>query len=337
MKYFQLYFILFGLLISCKKTNYNPTYVSLEYPNTWPKPNYYFINNPLTTEGIFLGRKLFYDGILSKDGNFACNECHAQPASFGTLNHDLSHGYGNTHNTRNAPTLQNLAWQTSFRWDGGTNSIEQLILQHLNHPNEMGEKTEDVLKKLRAHNEYPQLFRDAFGTGEISSDRLTKSITQFVLTLINSKSKYDLVTEGKASFNVSENAGYAIFKAKCNSCHTEPLFTDLQYRNTGLPLNYLLDFGRKNITNLSSDSLKFKVPTLRNTEVSGYYTHDGRFQSVLDVLEHYRSGVANGPTTDVLVKNKIPLTNSEMGQLTSFLFTLTDTTLTKGKKFSAPE
>lgn len=339
MKYFfSLLFITFIVFYaSCKKTNYNPTYITLNYPSSWPQPVYNFTNNPLTNEAVYLGRKLFYDGILSKDGNFACNECHDQSASFGTLNHDLSHGYGNSHNTRNAPTLQNLAWHTSFRWDGGTNSIEEIILQHINHPNEMGETTESVLRKLREDDEYSQLFRNAFGTGEINADRLTKSITQFVLTLTNTNSKYDLVKQGKASFNISENAGYNIFQLKCNTCHAEPLFTDLQFRNTGLPISYLNEFLRKMVSNLSSDSLKFKVPTLRNIEASAYYSHDGRFQSVLDVLEHYRTSVINGPTTDLLVKNKIQLTNAEMGLLTTFLNTLTDTTLTKGKKYSAPE
>ncbi|MFM9909987.1 MAG: cytochrome-c peroxidase, partial [Chitinophagaceae bacterium] len=135
-----------------------------------------------------------------------------------------------------------------------------------------------------------------------------------------------------------EKTGYQIFQAKCTNCHTEPLFTDFSFRNTGIPLDpYLKDIGRMRITNKKEDSLKFKVPSLRNVLPSFPYGHDGRFATIKNVLDHYSDGVENGPTVDPLVKNKIPLTNLDKFYLTQFLYTLTDSVFLKDKRFSEPK
>lgn len=303
-------------------------------PAGWPPPTYDFTANPLTEQGVKLGRKLFYDGMLSKDGGFPCSGCHQQVGAFGTFDHDLSHGYNHSHTIRNAPPLQNLAWQIAFRADGGAQNLEQQVMEHITAPNEMGETINSVLSKLRGNPGYVNLFKAAFGDATINSKRMTDALSQFMITLVSANSKYDQVTTGNASFLLSESLGYAIFQQKCASCHREPLFTDFSYRNIGLPLNpHLQDFGRLRITQLSGDSLKFKVPTLRNVMLTYPYAHDGRVFDVFTMLEHYNTGVIDGPTTDPLVKNKIPLSNFEKGQLVAFLMTLTDSSFINNKQF----
>lgn len=322
---------------ACKKKaeNFNTTPLQFVVPAGWPQPAYNFQNNPLTVEGFELGRKLFYDGRLSKDGNFPCGSCHHQVAAFGTYDHDRSHGYNNSHTLRNAPSLQNLAWHSLYYADGSANTLEKVTLHHISVQDEMGETVENVVSKLKADAGYKTMFRAAFGTETIDAERLSKALSQFVLTMVSSNSKYDKVKRGEGTFTTSEQTGYDLFKSKCATCHQEPMFTDLNFRNIGMPVNIsLTDLGRMRVTGSAIDSLKFKVPSLRNIEKSFPYGHDGRFDGLDNILVHYRAEVVNGPTTDLLVKNKIPLTNFEIGQLKAFMFTLTDTAFLKDKRFA---
>jgi cytochrome c peroxidase len=342
-KFVILNLLLLPLLapLACRKKDSNfertATPVALTVPPGWPAPVYNVADNPLTAEGIELGRKLFYDGRLSKDGNFPCASCHQQQAAFGTFAHDLSHGFNNSHTLRNAPPLQNLAWHREFHHDGGITHLDLQPLAPITNPLEMAETIENVLNKLRADAGYRQAFRAAFGSEEITTQRMTRALSQFMLTLVSADSKYDRVKRGQASFNLPESLGYEIFKAKCATCHQEPLFTDLSYRNNGLPVDPVLqDFGRMRITKNPADSLKFKVPSLRNVMVTNYYGHDGRFFDIFQVLEHYNTGVVNGPTTDPLLRNKLPLSNFEKGQLVAFLNTLTDSAFLSNSKLAQP-
>jgi cytochrome c peroxidase len=333
-----VFFISFAILEACKKKSaYNPTYINFKVPDGWPATVYNFNNNPLTREGVELGRKLFYDGRLSKDGGYPCASCHQQAAAFGTYDHNLSHGYGNSHTLRSAPPLQNLAWHKLFNWDGASTTIEQQCLKHISTQNEMGETVENVLNKLKADDSYTAMFKAAFGDATIDADRLSKALTQFVLTMVTSNSKYDKVMRGEDAFILPEQLGYDIYKTKCATCHAEPLFTDLNFRNNGMPLDPTLkDMGRMRVTLNAIDSLKFKVASLRNADKTFPYGHDGRFFDLDAVFEHYRSGVVDGPTTDPLVKNKIPLTNFEFGQLKAFISTLTDTAFINNKQLGKP-
>jgi len=292
----------FLLLLSCNKNDSTTvkavTPVSFTQPAGWPNAVYNFADNPLTEQGIALGKKLFYDGRLSKDGQFPCASCHQQDAAFGTFAHDLSHGFNNSHTLRNAPPLQNLAWYSEFHHDGGITHLDLQPLAPITNPVEMAETIDNVLNKLRADAVYRSMFAAAFGSEEINTKRMTQALSQFMLTMVSADSKYDKVMRGEATFNLPESLGYDIFKQKCASCHKEPLFTDLSYRNTGIPMDAVLqDKGRMRITQNPADSLKFRVPSLRNIMVSSYYGHDGRFFDVYQVLEHYNSGVINGPTT----------------------------------------
>ena len=343
--------IFFGLLVliaaifisACKKNDvqpgepHNPTYIDLTIPAGWPTPTSdIFANNKLTEEGFQLGKKLFYDGKLSKDGNFPCASCHQQFAAFATFDHDFSHGFDNSFTTRNAPGLFNLAWMTKMHWDGGINHIEVQPLAPITAQNEMAETIDNVLNKLRADTEYPALFKSAFGNTDINSQRMLKALAQFMGSIISSNSKYDKVQRGEASFTATEQNGYDLFKAKCETCHKEPLFTDNSFRNTGLGVNpFLNDFGRMRITNDKNDSLKFKVPSLRNVMLTFPYAHDGRFYSIGAAIDHYRTGIiTTQPTLDPLLVNRIAITNTQKNDLIYFLNTLTDTTMTKAARFA---
>ena len=330
------------IINACKKTDVGkqnqPTPLLFTVPKGFPAQHYQFTNNPLTQEGFDLGKKLFYDGSLSKDGNFPCGSCHQQSAAFATFDHDLSHGFNNQFTTRNAPGLFNMAWHKEMHWDGGINHIEVQPLAPITAPNEMAEDINNIVSKLQADNKYRQMFKAAYGDETINSQRILFAITQFVSLLVSGDSKYDKVKDGKATFNVYEESGYKLFQAKCVSCHQEPLFTDFTYRNTGLRLNdFLKDFGRMRITNKKEDSLKFKVPSLRNIFQTFPYGHDGRFTSINQMLEHYSTGIQDSPTLDPLLKNKIPLTATEKFYLVQFLATLTDSTFINDKRFAEPQ
>ena len=307
-------------------------------PAGFPEPGYTFENNPLTTQGFELGKKLFYDGRLSQDGNFPCASCHQQFAAFATFDHPFSHGFNNQFTTRNAPGLFNVAWLKEMHWDGGINHIEVQPLAPITAGNEMAETIDNVVAKLKEDAVYRRMFKTVFGDEEISSQRMLKALTQFVAMLVSADSKYDKVKRGEAIFTEAEAAGYRVFQTKCASCHAEPLFTDNSFRNTGLPVNEILkDIGRMHITGNPADSLKFKVPSLRNIYATFPYGHDGRFYSLGAVIDHYRFNVVNGPTTDPLVKNKIPISDYEKLDLLDFLRTLTDSAFIADKRFAQPE
>jgi len=218
----------------------------------------------------------------------------------------------------------------------GINHIEVQPLTPLTAQNKIAETIENVLSKLRTDTVYPKLFKYAFGNTDINSQRMLKALAQFMGSIISSNSKYDKVQRGEASFTSTEQNGYAFFKAKCDACHKEPLFTDNSFRNSRLAANPLLnDLGRMGISNDKNDSLKFKVPSLRNIMLTFPYSHDGKFYSLSAVIDHYRTGIITSqPILDRLLVNRIAITNTEKNDLINFLNTLTDTTLKKATRFS---
>ncbi len=313
---------------------YKPKVIAWIVPKGWPKPTYRFAQNKLTEEGVALGKTLFFDPQLSADGTIACADCHQQFAAFTTYEHSLSHGVGNHLTNRNATALQNLAWQSNFMQDGGINHLDVQFLAPLTAPNEMGADLEKVVQYLQKNSRYPLLFKAAFGDTAVTTQRIGKAFSQYLLTLVSYNSKYDKVMRGEAQFILPEQLGYDIFKKKCASCHREPLFTDGSFRNIGMTLDSTLhDVGRMHITLNAADSLKFRVPSLRNVAVTAPYGHDGRFYSLYNVFEHYRNQVVGGPTTDSLLRRGLPLSNYEIGQLTAFLHTLTDSVFLTNPQF----
>lgn len=297
----------------------------LKVPKSWPKPIYDFENNPLDTKTIALGRKLFYDPILSLDNTISCSSCHLSFTAFTHVDHALSHGIGDSIGTRNSPALMNLAWNKHFMWDGAVNHIDVQALAPITHPAEMGEDLGNVIRKLNEHNSYPKLFKEAFGSETISSKQLLKALAQFQLTLISSNSKYDKVKRKEIDFTKQEKSGYKLFKKNCASCHSEPLFTTGEFENNGLPIDpFLNDVGRAKITQLPSDKYKFKIPTLRNIEFSFPYMHDGRFKSLREVLDHYSSDISHTENLAPQLKNGIQLSSNEKTDIIAFLLTLSD-------------
>ena len=303
-------------------------------PKKWPKPVYNFTNNPLDKTKIKLGRILFYDPILSKNNTISCANCHSPYNAFTHVDHALSHGIGDSIGIRNSPALMNLAWHKSFMWDGAVNHLDMQALAPISHLDEMGETIENVVLKLQQSNGYKRLFYKAYGDSLATGESVLKSISQFMLTLVSSNSKYDSVINMKASFSIQEKKGYTIFLKNCSSCHTEPLFTNLNFENNGLSLDKdLKDYGRIKVTQSAKDSLKFKVPTLRNIEFTDPYMHDGRFKTIGEVLNHYTDGIIHYKTLSQLLQKKIKLNADEKVDLTTFLLTLTDKSFLFNPKF----
>jgi cytochrome c peroxidase len=332
--FFVIAFIILYTVESCRKDDYKGgTIVTIPNPPGFPA-QMQFANEPLTKERIELGRRLFYESKLSSDGSISCGSCHQQIAAFGTYDHDLSHGINGDHSNRNAPPLFNLLWRNSFGWDGKYNRIEDMIEAHLNSPVDLGGHAQHVHVKLEALNKYQPYFKAAYGSNDITKERLLNALTQFTATMVSAATKYDSVKQNLASFTVTEQTGYTVFQNKCSSCHKEPLMGDDSFRNIGLPLNSIInDKGRMDATGRREDSLKFRAPSLRNLYKSYPFMHDGRFIAFSQVFEHYATGVQQSFSVDALLKNGIQLTAPEQNSLIEFLKTLTDEKFVKDEKF----
>lgn len=312
--------------------------MSQEIPDGFPAPVHTFQDNPLSEEGFELGRKLFYDERLSIDNEHPCSSCHEQNAAFGTFQHDRSHGVFDSHTLRNAPVLFNLAWTPYLHWDGEFTKLTDAVAQPINGHIEMGETWEGVINKIKDDLYYKDQFKKVFRYPFIRPEFITKALEQFTGYIVSADSKYDRYKKGQAGFTAQEDAGYQLFKIKCAGCHPEPMFTDYQFHNIGLPVdNFLNDYGRMRITGKKDDSLKFKTPTLRNVYISANYMHDGRFNTLGQCINHYRSGVQQSATLDPLLTGGISLTNTEANNLSIFLRTLTDSAFLINTRFSKPQ
>ncbi|MBK7966194.1 MAG: c-type cytochrome [Bacteroidetes bacterium] len=307
------------------------------YPTSWPKPNYDFSKNPIEKNKVNLGRVLFYDPILSENNSISCESCHSPYSAFTHIDHALSHGIYDSISTRNSPALMNLAWKKSFMWDGAINNLDMQALAPITHPLEMGSSIKKVVIKLQASKKYGQLYFQAYGDSIPTGEKTLKAISQFLLTLVSANSKYDKVIRGDEQFSPQEKNGYALFQKNCSSCHKEPLFTNDEFANNGLPENPTLkDKGRMHITLDSTDAYKFKIPTLRNIEYTYPYMHDGRFKKLSEVMNHYTSGIIQSKTLAPELKEKIKLTENEKVDLISFLLTLSDKEFVFNSKHTYP-
>ncbi|KAA5534904.1 cytochrome-c peroxidase [Taibaiella lutea] len=300
-----------------------------ETPSNFPAPAYHFETNEITKAGFELGRKLFYDPILSRNNTISCGSCHIQSAGFTHHGHDISHGIDDRLGKRNAPAIMNLAWSKSFMADGGIFDLDLQPIAPITTFEEMDETMQHVIEKLQQHKDYPALFQNAFGSSTITSANFLKALSQFMLMCISSNSKYDSImrNEGPA-FTAAEQEGYSIYKQKCSQCHTEPLFSDNSFRNNGIGIGYNGDVGRYAVTLDEADKYKFKVPSLRNLQYTSPYMHDGRFYTLDAVLDQYVNHVTAMPTLDSLLQQNnvygIPLTMDEKTKILAFLNTLND-------------
>lgn len=327
----QLLIALSIFILACTKQDLMERFFGFKQPENFP-PRIY--KKEVTQAGFELGRKLFYEPRLSRNNTVSCGSCHIQSAAFTHHGHDISHGIDDRLGNRNATPIMNVAWHTTFMWDGGVFDLDLQPIVPITNVVEMDETMDNVLNKLRNHPQYPELFKRAYGSTEITSAKMLKALSQFMVMLVSANSKYDSVALKKATYTTEEEQGYKIFQQQCNSCHQEPLFTDLSFRNNGIGPGPANDEGRAPITLNPADKFKFKVPSLRNLAYTAPYMHDGRFYSLDAVLNHYSDEVKDMPTLDPLLKNGIALTATEKAQLKAFLNTLNDKTFITDKRFA---
>ncbi|MFN0202513.1 MAG: cytochrome-c peroxidase [Bacteroidia bacterium] len=335
--------VLAGLVLSACNTGTDVTPdppVSMTFPSQFPAPVYQFSQNEVTDKGFKLGKALFYDPILSIDSTISCASCHQQNGAFAHVGHDLSHGVRDLLGTRNTPPIQNLAWHSSFFWDGGAANLDVQPLGPIKNPVEMDLSWTEALHRLRRSPTYFGKFKDVFNiqdTSELTTALLGKAFSQFMNALVSANAKYDKYKKGEVTLSAEETAGMSLFQQKCASCHKGELFSDFSYKNNGLKPSSPADSGRYMITYNLNELYQFKVPSLRNIEVSYPYMHDGRYSTLESVLNHYVNKVYDMPTLDPSLKQSgtvgIPLTSTEQANIIAFLKTLTDTEFLNDKRF----
>ena len=336
--------IYFTLILSCSserlesETRYTPIPVNLNIPDVFQDrilPPVIPSNNPLTEEGIELGKKLFFDKKLSVNGSQSCADCHKPSNSF-TDTRQYSIGVDNIQGTRNSMPLFNLAWNYDdrFFWDGRELSLERQVFDPITNPIEMHNTIANLVQELQIDSEYPEMFLKAFGTEIIDSVQIGKAIAQYERTIISANSKFDKYLLGQTTLTIQEEEGFNIFmdedRGDCFHCHgneNNPLWTDNKFHNNGLDNNFS-DLGLGAVTGNPNDNGKFKTPSLRNLEFTAPYMHDGRFSTIDEVINHYSEGLQDSQTVDPLMKmvsqGGVQLSFEEKANLKAFLLTLSD-------------
>jgi len=345
-----LFLCTFLLLMNCASKEdemYSPVPYKLEIPTLFANKliaPIIPVDNPLTKEGVALGKKLFFDKILSGNDAQSCASCH-QPQNAFSDNQQFSLGIDKKLGTRNAMPLFNLAWNFDelFNWDGKEFSLENQAFEPVTNPIEMHESWINVVQKLENHTEYPALFLQAFGSSNIDSTLVTKAIAQFERTLISGNSKFDKYLLGEATLTTEEENGFNIFmdeaKGDCFHCHgsnNNPLWTDNKFHNNGLDTNFT-DLGLGAVTGDPNDNGKFKSPSIRNLAYTAPYMHDGRFATLEEVINHYSEGLQRSSTIDPLMKKVnqggVGLSPKEKADLKAFLLTLSDPSFLNNPSF----
>lgn len=311
-------------------------------------------DNPLTVEGVELGRHLFYEKILSKDSSLSCGSCHIQKHGFSDPA-KLSLGIDGKKGDRNSMSLSNLIFQKEFFWDGRASSLEIQALDPIKNPLEMNLSIAEAVNRLNKSEKYPPLFEKAFGTREITSTLLARAIAQFERTLVSQDSKYDRAKRKEYTPTALEKLGEDLFYnhpfppeirgGNCGDCHSGFFQSQFLYHRNGIDSSFTFDVGRFDVTGIPDDRGKFKTPTLRNIELTAPYMHDGRFATLEEVLDHYNEHVnINRKDIDLLMqdtnndpsKSFLALTEEEKKAIIAFLKTLTDETFLNNKSFSDP-
>jgi len=321
--------LLFGMMPSCKKeADPAPAVlhpVSLSYPNYVPAPNL-SPDNPLTEEGVALGRRLYYDPMLSNDGR-ACATCHNQLRGF-------------TDSVSNALPHVNLAWNRFFLWNGKISGTLEDAMDF-----EVGEFFQTDVSKLNADPSYPALFRQVFGETPVTRRQVALALAQFMATQVSMNSRFDRYLRKELMLSDTELRGFYIFNSErgdCFHCHSLGLFTDGQFRNNGLDDQFVgVNQGRFLVSGNPSDMGRFKTPALRNVALSAPFMHDGRYKTLEDVIEFYNSGVRQSPTLDPIMtkpsfQNGLQLSADDKADLLAFLKSLTDEDFLSNPKLSAP-
>lgn len=359
-KYIALLLSAVLLYSSCKK---DPEVVNVpdepEYDATlynfnagsFPMPD--FKDNPPTVEGVKLGRMLFYETMLSKDNTQSCASCHLQTHAF-TDTATFSIGVEGKEGKRQAMSVFNTAWHTNeFFWDGRAHLLRDQSLKPIQDPLEMNETLENVTTKLSASQMYRDQFIRAFDSEEVTPEKMSLAMEQFMNTIVSNQSKYDKYKAGETTLTASEQRGMELFfleyneflpdqsGADCAHCHGGFNFANNIYSNNGLDAEgAAADAGREEATKKASDKAKFKIPSLRNIALTAPYMHDGRFKTLEEVIDHYDHGLKESSTLDPALRptmnTGLRLTAQDKADLIAFLHTLTDETIATDERFSSP-
>ena len=349
MKKSSLFIVLISLICACKPTNekpYEPTPYAIVTPAYFPTLTNIPDDNPMTEEGVALGRKLFYDNRLcgrqDASGITNCASCHHQENGF-----ENGHGDMGTHHVM--LPLVNLVWNTTgLGWNGGVASLEDMVLAAVTAENEIDGDTAQIVQLLQSTEEYPDLFFKAFGSEKITFVNIEKAIAQFVRSLVSCDSKFDRYLRGEEQLTQEELNGYLLFVteegADCFHCHGgsgNALFTTNLFYNNGLDNTFTDPQDRFSITGDPSDKGAYKAPTLRNITLTGPYMHDGRFQTLDQVIAFYSDSVQYSsqisPLMHHVMQGGIRLTEEEKTQLKAFLNTLTDEDFINNPNYAKPE
>ncbi len=310
-------------------------------------------DNTTTRQGVYLGRMLFYETRLSANNSLSCASCHKQELAF-TDGKAFSEGVDHQLTPRNAMSLANLLWARKFFWDGRATGLEAQAEIPMSNPHEMGQSLALSAQKLITDKQYLPLFKLVYGDENITGDRIVKAIAQFERTLISANSKYDQYLAGTYQPTTDELKGMDLFNhapqpergirgANCTHCHGGPKTYQELFHNNGLD-SLPKDNGIETISGLATDRGRFKVPTLRNIELTAPYMHDGRFKTLNEVLDHYSdhvqasaslSTVFRGESNELGAK-QLKLSGAEKKQVIAFLNMLTDSTFVHDPRFSDP-
>lgn len=320
------------ILAACGKDLAIQELESNDYPDYFPTPVYQKTFNAKEFE---LGRSLFYDPILSIDSSISCASCHGQMHAFADHNKALSVGVDGKIGRRNSPAMFNLIWQPHFMADGGITHLEIMPLAPLTDTLEMNNHSfAGLITKLNHNSTYISMFDEVYGKEVIDDQQLFFALAQFMAQMNSYQSKYDAVRQGKTEFTPLEAQGYELFKTHCNTCHTEPLFTNYSFQNNGLKEKYT-DVGRFRVTQEEQDRHRFKVPSLRNIHLTRPYLHDGSIRDLRAAVEGYTQPYAHSNLAPQL-KNGVPMNPQEIDALLQFLGTLNDYKFIANPKFAAP-
>lgn len=295
--------------------------IPLGLDNYLPVPE----DNPLTREKVELGRRLFNEKQLSRDGTVACSTCHDPKRNF-TDDKPLAEGVFGRIGARRVPAILNRAYGTAFFWDGRIPTLEEQVLQPIINDKEMDMTLEEVVARLRRDEEYAAEFDSVFGHA-ITEQDVSHALASYVRTILAGNSRYDRYLNGAGdALTELERRGLEIFRGKgnCTDCHLGPNLTDEKFRNTGIAWKDggLADLGRFRFTKRENDRGSFKTPTLRNVAGRAPYMHDGSLATLSEVADYYNRGGNRNPWLD---RELLPLrlTGEEKEALVAFLHTLT--------------
>ena len=323
--------VLAGFLFSCQRIS--PTEkqetsgaIAVAVPDYFP-PVPLAEDDTLTLKKIELGKRLFFDPILSRHRDLSCGSCHLPNLAF-TDGKIKSINVGGEPTLRNSPSLLNVGYHPYFFMDGGNPTLESQMIGPIENHLEMDLPFPEAMQRVADDSTYIFLFQEAYNA-KVSPFTLTHAIAAYERTLVSHNSPFDKWYYQKQENAISEDAkaGYALFtsdKLKCSSCHSGVLFTDFEFRNNGLKDDYGNDQGRGRITLKPEDEGKFKTPSLRNVALTAPFMHDGSLATLKEVIDHYASGGENHQNRDSMITG-FEISEKEKQQLIQFLESLTDT------------